>query len=399
MKKIIAVFACLLLSLATLGQNPASALDPNSVATVFSKLTASKELANPSVVVIDEQSGEIVFEKNAHSLRKPASLQKLFTAVAAVENFPMDKQFETSVWVGQAAKSIVIQGSSDPWISYRSTEAKKMKRTSMPKIATSTIKALKESNKGSVRNSTIYYTGLYSRDLANLKVFLRKGGVIATMKHVTKQEAIDKSESLVLASRSPKLEEILAFTLVWSDNVLAERIARLASRAAGNSYDDAGVAATFTTILSNLDIDSSSLVVEDASGLSKENRVTAQQVAQLLVKIHKDDRYDPIINGLPVGGISGTLRHRFLKTAPNAIGLVKAKSGSLNGTANLAGYVESGDREYAFVIIADKLNRGNSAGNRARAMMDKILGKIASPLLPVLSPDVEIGIISSDTPL
>ena len=124
MKKIIAVFACLLLSLATLGQNPASALDPNSVATVFSKLTASKELANPSVVVIDEQSGEIVFEKNAHSLRKPASLQKLFTAVAAVENFPMDKQFETSVWVGQAAKSIVIQGSSDPWISYRSTEAK-----------------------------------------------------------------------------------------------------------------------------------------------------------------------------------------------------------------------------------------------------------------------------------
>ncbi len=399
MKKIIAVFACLLLSLATLGQNPASALDPNSVATVFSKLTASKELANPSVVVIDEQSGEIVFEKNAHSLRKPASLQKLFTAVAAVENFPMDKQFETSVWVGQAAKSIVIQGSSDPWISYRSTEAKKMKRTSMPKIATSTIKALKESNKGSVRNSTIYYTGLYSRDLANLKVFLRKGGVIATMKHVTKQEAIDKSESLVLASRSPKLEEILAFTLVWSDNVLAERIARLASRAAGNTYDDAGVAATFTTILSNLDIDSSSLVVEDASGLSKENRVTAQQVAQLLVKIHKDNRYDPIINGLPVGGISGTLRHRFLKTAPNAIGLVKAKSGSLNGTANLAGYVESGDREYAFVIIADKLNRGNSAGNRARAMMDKILGKVASPLLPVLAPDVEIGIISSDTPL
>ena len=399
MKKIIAVFACLLLSLATFGQNPASALDPNSVATVFSKLTASKELANPSVVVIDEQSGEIVFEKNAHSLRKPASLQKLFTAVAAVENFPMDKQFETSVWVGQAAKSIVIQGSSDPWISYRSTEAKKMKRTSMPKIATSTIKALKESNKGSVRNSTIYYTGLYSRDLANLKVFLRKGGVIATMKHVTKQEAIDKSESLVLASRSPKLEEILAFTLVWSDNVLAERIARLASKAAGNTYDDAGVAATFTTILSNLNIDSSSLVVEDASGLSKENRVTAQQVAQLLVKIHKDDRYDPIINGLPVGGISGTLRHRFLKTAPNAIGLVKAKSGSLNGTANLAGYVESGDREYAFVIIADKLNRGNSAGNRARAMMDKILGKVASPLLPVLAPDVEIGIISSDTPL
>ena len=399
MKKTIAVFACLLLFLTTFSSISANALDPNSVATVFSKLTASKELANPSVVVIDQQSGEVVFEKNSNSLRKPASLQKIFTAVAAIENLPMDTEFETSVWIGSSAKSIVIQGSSDPWISYRSTEAKKMRRTSMPKISAASIKALKESNKGSVRNSTVYYTGLYSRDVANLKVFLRKGGVNAVMKRVTKQEAINKSESLVLESRSPQLEEILAFTLVWSDNVLAERIARLAARAAGNTYDDAGVAATFTSILSNFDIDSSSLVVEDASGLSKENRVTAQQVGQLLVKIHNDERYNSLINGLPVGGISGTLRHRFLKTAPNAIGLVKAKSGSLNGTANLAGYVESGDREYAFVIIADKIKRGNSAGDRARAMMDKILGKIASPLLPQLPAETEIEFLSSDTPL
>jgi D-alanyl-D-alanine carboxypeptidase/D-alanyl-D-alanine-endopeptidase (penicillin-binding protein 4) len=399
MKKKVAAYSCLLLLLATCTPITANALDPNSVATVFTKLTASKELANPSVVVIDQESGEVVFEKNSNSLRKPASLQKIFTAVAAIENLPMDTEFETSVWVGNSAKSIVIQGSSDPWISYRSTEAKKMRRTSMPKISAASIKALKESNKGSVRNSTIYYTGLFSRDVANLRMFLRKGGVNAVMKRVTKQEAIDKSESLVFESRSPQLEEILTFTLVWSDNVLAERIARLAARAAGNTYDDAGVAATFTSILSNFDIDSSSLVVEDASGLSKENRVTAQQVGQLLVKIHKDERYDSLINGLPVGGISGTLRHRFLKTAPNAIGLVKAKSGSLNGTANLAGYVESGDREYAFVIIADKIKRGNSAGDRARAMMDKILGKIASPFLPQLPAETEIEILSSDKPL
>ncbi|MCX6444042.1 MAG: D-alanyl-D-alanine carboxypeptidase [Actinobacteria bacterium] len=399
MKKKVAAYSCLLLLLATCTPITANALDPNSVATVFTKLTASKELANPSVVVIDQESGEVVFEKNSNSLRKPASLQKIFTAVAAIENLPMDTEFETSVWVGNSAKSIVIQGSSDPWISYRSTEATKMRRTSMPKISAASIKALKESNKGSVRNSTIYYTGLYSRDVANLRILLRKGGVNAVMKRVTKQEAIDKSESLVFESRSPQLEEILTFTLVWSDNVLAERIARLAARAAGNTYDDAGVAATFTSILSNFDIDSSSLVVEDASGLSKENRVTAQQVGQLLVKIHKDERYDSLINGLPVGGISGTLRHRFLKTAPNAIGLVKAKSGSLNGTANLAGYVESGDREYAFVIIADKIKRGNSAGDRARAMMDKILGKIASPLLPQLPAETEIEILSSDKPL
>jgi len=399
MKKLVAVFACLITVFSTATPYSATALEPNSVASIFTKLSVSKELANPSVVVVDVRSGEIVFEKNSQSLRKPASLQKIFTGAAAVIHLPMDKVFPTSVWVGDKAKSIVIQGSSDPWISFKSVEAKKMERTSMPKIASSAIKALKDSNNGSVRNSTIYYYGLYPRDVANLKIFLRKGGVNAVMKHVTQQEATEKSVSIAFESNSPQLQKILAFTLIWSDNVLAERIARLAARAAGNTYDNDGVAATFTTLLSDFEIDSSSMVIHDASGLSRDNQVTAEQVAQLLVKIHNDERFDPVVNNLPVSGISGTLRKRFLTTAPNAVGLVKAKTGSLNGTANLAGYVESGDREYAFVIIADRLKRGNSAENLARATMDKILGKVASPLLPQLPVEKVEEVLSSGTPL
>jgi D-alanyl-D-alanine carboxypeptidase len=399
MKRYITIFCSALLALTLLSPPSATALEPNSVASIFSKLGSSKTLANPSVVVIDEKTGEVVYEKNSHSLRKPASLQKLFTGTAAVLHLPMDKVFPTSVWVGDKARSVVIQGSSDPWISFRSVEAKKMGRTSMPKIASTAIKALKDSNKGSVRNSTVYYYGLYPRDVANLKIFLRKGGVNAVMKHVTQQEANDKSTSMAFESNSPQLQKILAFTLVWSDNVLAERIARLASRAAGNTDDDDGVAATFTTLLSDFEIDSSSMVVTDASGLSRDNQVTALQIGELLVKIHKDERFDPVVSGLPVGGISGTLRHRFLTTAPNAIGLVKAKTGTLNGTTNIAGYVESGDREYAFVIIADRLPRGSSAANRAKATVDKTLGKVASPLLPQFPAETVVEIPSSDTPL
>jgi PBP4 family serine-type D-alanyl-D-alanine carboxypeptidase len=179
---------------------------------------------------------------------------------------------------------------------------------------------------------------------------------------------------------------ILGFTLTWSDNLLAERIARLASAAAGHSLDDSGVAQTFDEVLANLGIESTNLVTQDASGLSKENRITAKQVAYLLVKIRADSKFAPIIGGLPVGGISGTLRNRFVDTAPQAIGLIKAKTGTLNGTANLAGYVESGDREYAFVILADRLKRTNTAENRARDTVDRILGKIAAPLFPDILP-------------
>jgi D-alanyl-D-alanine carboxypeptidase len=403
MKKTVAVLACLLLSAPTFLSAPASALDPKSVATVFNKYIENKGLANPSVVVIDEQTGEVVFEKNPNSLRKPASLQKLFTGVAAVNHLQMDQTFTTSLWSGSDSKTVVIQGSRDPWASPYTSTAKKYGRTSLPRFEYYALKTLKELNDGTVKKPTIYYSQLFAGDVATLQTLFRKNGVTAVMKPVSAQEAIERSSTLVIDSISPTLEEMLTFALVWSDNVLSERIARVASEAAGNGLTEAGVEATFNELLTSFDLDITKVVVKDASGLSRKNRVTAKQVAELLIKIRDDERYAPVVNGLPVGGISGTLQKRFVKTAPNAVGLVKAKTGTLNGTANLAGYVESGEHEYAFVIIADLLPRSYSAGERARAIVDRILGKIAAPFIALFNLDeveneAEAELISSDTP-
>ena len=403
MKKTVAVFACLLLSTPTFLSTPANALDPKGVASVFSKYIENKGLANPSVVVIDEQTGEIVFEKNPNSLRKPASLQKLFTGVAAVNHLQMDQTFTTSLWSGSDSKTVVIQGSRDPWASPYTSTAKKYGRTSLPRFEYYALKTLKELNEGDVKKPTIYYSQLFAGDVAALKTLFRKNGVTAVMKPVSAQEAIDRSSTLVIDSISPTLEEMLTFALVWSDNVLSERIARIASEAAGNGLTEAGVEATFNELLTSFELDTTKVVVKDASGLSRKNRVTAKQVAQLLIKIRDDERYAPVVNGLPIGGISGTLQKRFVKTAPNAVGLVKAKTGTINGTANFAGYVESGEHEYAFVIIADKLPRSYSAGERARAIVDRILGKIAAPFIELFNldeaeNDAEAELVSSDTP-
>ena len=403
MKKTVAVFACLLLGTPTFLSTAANALDPKGVASVFSKYIENKGLANPSVVVIDEQTGEIVFEKNPNSLRKPASLQKLFTGVAAVNHLQMDQTFTTSLWSGSDSKTVVIQGSRDPWASPYTSTAKKYGRTSLPRFEYYALKTLKELNDGDVKKPTIYYSQLFAGDVATLKTLFRKNGVTAVMKPVSAQEAIDRSSTLVIDSISPTLEEMLTFALVWSDNVLSERIARIASEAAGNGLTEAGVEATFNELLTSFELDTTKVVVKDASGLSRKNRVTAKQVAQLLIKIRDDERYAPVVNGLPIGGISGTLQKRFVKTAPNAVGLVKAKTGTLNGTANLAGYVESGEHEYAFVIIADKLPRSYSAGERARAIVDRILGKIAAPFIALFNldeveNDAEAELVSSDTP-
>ena len=405
MKKCTAVFFCLLLIAPTFLSTPASALDPKSVASVFTKYIENKGLANPSVVVIDGQTGEIVFEKNPNSLRKPASLQKLFTGVAAVNHLQMDQTFTTSLWSGSDSKTVVIQGSRDPWASPYTSTAKKFGRTSLPRFEYYALKTLKELNGGGVKKATIYYSRLFAGDVATIKTLFRKHGVTALMKPVSAQEAVERSSTLVIDSTSPTLEDMLNFALVWSDNVLSERIARLASSAAGNGLTESGVEATFNELLTSFDLDTTKVVVKDASGLSRKNRVTAKQMAELLVKIRDEGKYAPVVNGLPVGGISGTLEKRFVKTAPSAVGLVKAKTGTLNGTANLAGYVESGDHEYAFVIIADKLPRTYSAGERARAIVDRILGKIAAPFIALFNlddavgeTDVEAELVSSETP-
>jgi D-alanyl-D-alanine carboxypeptidase len=113
------------------------------------------------------------------------------------------------------------------------------------------------------------------------------------------------------------------------------------------------------------------------------------------VKIYKDPRFAAVIESLPDGGINGTLNERFIKTAPNAVGLVHAKTGTLNGTVTLAGYIEAGDREYIFVVLADRLSRTYSAAKIARDTLDRYLGRIAVPLVPITESET---VVSSITP-
>ena len=341
-------------------------------------------MADPSVIVLDEVTGEVVYESNANSPRKPASVIKLVSAAAAYTYLTPTDSFTTSLWSGVDGKSVVIQGSLDPWVGYDHKVATKMGRTSLERIEFNALSTLKALNSGSTKNTTIYFSDLYAQDVAHISRFLRDHRLSIPLKRVTSSVATEMSSEEILSSTSPTLQKIIDWTLTWSDNLLAERIARLASAAAGNTLDDKGVALTFATMLTEMGISTSNLVVKDASGLSKENRVTARQISQLLMVIYHDPKFIPLIKGLPVGGVSGTLQHRFIETAPTAVGLVRAKTGTLNGTTNLAGYVESGDHQYIFVIIADRHSKSYSVTKKVRATVDRILGKIATPLLPVL---------------
>jgi D-alanyl-D-alanine carboxypeptidase/D-alanyl-D-alanine-endopeptidase (penicillin-binding protein 4) len=239
------VLLCLLAGLLLLSQNSAGAADSLAITSAFSQLTSTPTLADPSVIVLDEVTGEVVYEANSASPRKPASVIKLISAAAAYTYLSPSDSFTTSLWSGVDGKSVVIRGSLDPWMSYDNKVAVKMGRTSLERIEFNALSAIKELNSGSTKNTTIYYSDLYAQDVAHLAKFLKDHHLSIALKRVTANAAIAQSNLQILTSTSPTLEKILDWTLTWSDNLLAERIARLASQAAGNALDDKGVAITF----------------------------------------------------------------------------------------------------------------------------------------------------------
>ncbi|CAB4566611.1 MAG: D-alanyl-D-alanine carboxypeptidase/D-alanyl-D-alanine-endopeptidase [Actinobacteria bacterium] len=397
-KKVV-VLISLVLAMNVVQQQAAQAAEPAAIKAAFTQLVKNNNLANPAVIVVDESTGEVVFEKNSLVARKPASVIKLITGAAAYTYLSPSDSYTTSLWMGIDTKTVVVQGSLDPWTTFNSTQADKLKRTSLGKLAYSAMTALGKANAGDYEGTTLYYSNLYPQDVAALKTYFKERNLAIVLQKVSDKQAKELSLNQILTSTSPTLQVITDWMMTWSDNVLAERIARSAASAAGFTRDYAGVAKVFRKLMTGLGIDTKNLVVKDGSGLSRENRVTAQQISQLLMVIARDEKLGALITGLPIGGVTGTLTERFIETAPSAIGLVRAKTGTLNGTTNLAGYVESENKEYIFVIIADKHSRSYTVTKRVRASMDKALGKIAKPLLPVFLPvDTNTAISESVTP-
>ena len=377
-RRIFAVCLALILSIA-----PArAALGPDSIPAAFDELLKVSSLSNPAMIIIDGTTGQIIYEKNINSQRKPASVMKVLAAAVTLDYLDPQSIFNTTVSIAPENKTIIIRGSLDPWISSDHNVARKMNRASLPYMGFNTLSAVKKANSGSLKNYKVIYSNLYSQDVANLKAFWLKRGFKPVFKQVSDEETVVAQGDLIASENSPTVAEILNWMMLWSDNLLSERLARLSARAAGYSLDIKGVETIFRALLTSLEIDDSKLVVADASGLSKKNRITAKLMGEFLYKIHKDEKYALLYDSLPISGVSGTLQNRFTTTAPAAVGLVRAKTGTLNGTATLAGYVESTDREYIFVALADDIALGNRALDKARAAIDRVLGRIAAPNIP-----------------
>ena len=370
----IALFSAILLTLAPTA-NSYTALTIDQIPSAFKELTANRALANPAVVLIDIKSGQVVFSRDGNGLRRPASTLKILSAMPALDYLESTKTFNTAIYKTDLRNTFQIVGEFDPSITPDYQLAKN------EKFIWSNYLVNKIRSYSKQRSITIRYYGITSRTQINMANTFRRFGYRVTWRPINQINSTTNLSTEIASVNSPDLATILKHTLLWSENYYAEYLARIAAMKAGYTYDGTGINNVFHDVLTKAEIPNPAITVKDGSGLSGQNKISALTLAQALTKIYKDPKYKTLIEGLPVGGVSGTLKSRFLNTAPQGVGLVRAKTGTLNGVVNLAGYIDSGVHEYAFVIIADHVRHTHYAEANARATIDRILGKIAQPLI------------------
>ena len=370
---------------ATMTSGAPAALKSSTISPILKSAASSKTLAHPGMILLDPETGKSIFEYSANSLRMPASLLKILSAAALLDYVSPDFRFTTEILTGAEPNTLIIAGSLDPWMERNGVVAIKMGRASLPKIVKTALKKLDSDNGVPITTLNIKYSKMHFPDLDFIKAQFVARNVKVTTTRVTSEEANLSSKESIATFQSPPLQKIMDWMLIWSDNTLGNRMAMYASMKAGNGYSESGIQKTFVKTLADLEIDSTGLIAVDGSGLSRINRVSAQMLAQLLLKTYENDKYRTIYGGLPVGGVNGTMTKRFVKSAPKAIGLVRTKTGFLTGVVSLAGYVQGGDREYIFVAIADQIPKNRTGAKAARDALDIALAKFAKPV-PNISP-------------
>jgi len=341
----------------------------------------SKYLGDPGVILIDKASGEVIYESGSTKARTPASVLKLTSAAAIALTLDASTVFKTAIYKTEKRGVFVIWGENDPWITSNAKYRDANKRAYMPKL----IKAAFASDK-KLKKITLIYKGVNNSDIYYAKKALKRRASVAykpLSKNIDVESLITEKISQV---ESPPLSKMIRFALLYSDNVLSQRLAMLATGKNGYPLNKDGLNDMAHEKLNTLGIDTTGMKLVDGSGLGGSNRISAVTVSQLLLKIRSEPQLQVVYDSLPVGGESGTLIGRYHTTAPQAVGIVKAKTGSTRHTVSLAGYTSSGEKEYVFVVIADGVGRTKRSQNAARSAIDRMLGTITKPVVIGLTP-------------
>ncbi|WP_179403477.1 D-alanyl-D-alanine carboxypeptidase/D-alanyl-D-alanine endopeptidase [Burkholderia guangdongensis] len=188
---------------------------------------------------------------------------------------------------------------------------------------------------------------------------------------------------LVAVHHGPVLGSIVYDINKFSNNVMARNlfltIGAAGTGAAGTGAASAGAVAgkppatteqssrVIHAFLQKSGIPMPDLALDNGSGLSREEHVSARSLAALLQAANASPVGQSFIDSLPIAGIDGTMRNRL--TNADVLGNAHIKTGTLRDVRAIAGYVAAADGT-SYVVVSF-INDEHAEG--ARAAHDSLL--------------------------
>jgi len=363
-------------------------------------------------VVMDAATGTVLYGNRPTTGLTPASTTKVVTAVAALTTLGSDTRLATRVVYGRSKNAIVLVGGGDPTLAGpRATKHPYPRPASLGMLAVYTARALKAAGvtKVTLSYDDSLFTGPRTAEgwkpnyvpegtVAPVTALMHDGGRVhprtrqrwpdpsrataAAFASLLRRQGITvsggpregkagSSAQEVARVESPPVYQLVERMLTESDNDLAEALARHVALQQGLRGTFADAAKACQRVLRDLDAHEG-VRIEDGSGLSPRNRITPKALARLLALAASPENphLHTVISGLPVAGFTGTLDDRYdRKESEQGAGLVRAKTGTLNGVTTLAGVTRTASgRLVTFAFMADQV----PANEPAAAAIDRL---------------------------
>jgi serine-type D-Ala-D-Ala carboxypeptidase/endopeptidase (penicillin-binding protein 4) len=366
--------------------SPAVAHLRTTLERIFAKAGRSSGAA-----VYDLTGQRSLFALRADVKRPPASVEKLYTTVAVLRKLGPDARLHTSVlgvghlghggvWHG----SLYLKGGGDPTFGdgtfnriweqgYGPTaaqlaaqlRARGIRRVTGPLIGDASLFSGRPGGPASAFAPDIPDFGgelsALTFDHGSTSGSLTPGAFAARQlaRTLRAQQVRVKAAQLVgLAPRrahklasvsSPPMSVLLRLMDVPSDDLFAEMLTMQLGRRFAHSGTIGAGARVITGVAHSYDVHPR---IVDGSGLSRRDGSSPDEIVALLRAIWHTPIGRILTSSLPVVGVSGTVQ--TIGTRTPAQGRCFAKTGTLNGVTNLAGYCAArGQQSLAFALLID----------------------------------------------
>ena len=387
---------------------------PDRLAATLAPLVADPNLGAVTGRITDAISGAQLWSRGADVPMQPASTNKVLTTAAALLTLDRDARLSTGVLSGDQPGVVVLKGGGDPTVSaappgqqtwYRdaariSDLADQVRRSGTKVTA---VQVDISAFSGPAMAPGWDPADIDEGDIAPMQAVMLDGGrtqPVSVDSARSTTPALDAGRALAVALnvdparvtvlpggssagqeiasvQSPPLIERLRQMMNESDNVMAESIGREVAAQLNRPQSFGGAVQAVLGQLDSAKIDTGGAHLLDSSGLSVDDRMTAETLDGVVNAAAGSDqpKLRPLLDVLPIAGGSGTLSNRYLDTdaGRSALGYLRAKTGSLTGTNALAGVVtDSSGRVLTFAFIS------NNAGPTGRTAIDALSAALRS---------------------